>query len=108
MSIERPSSEQEPVYRDISQEFETMSERDFRRFIDGLVDEGVPALEITTTYKDIWQARALKEFKDFPRGQKRKVTLRATRKQHSQAINEFSCGLIWEEIDGEPLSKTEK
>ncbi len=100
MENSRESIEQEPVPKDISAEFTTMSVADFMDFLRTLDHE--PALEIKVDWKDKYMARRLKAFlEDFHAlelKQKRRATIRATEAQYMQELNVFASGVQWEEV----------
>lgn len=93
--------EQEPVPKDISQEFLTLEIPNWHRFLRSLRNE--PALNVTINYSGLETAQRLKAFIEdtaaADRGQKRIATVRATETQHNEAANVFYSGVKWEKVE---------
>jgi hypothetical protein len=102
METSNKNHEHEPAPKDISAEFLTMTVYDFIEFLRSHKDE--PAISITVDWTDTVRAKRLKAFlEDFSStirssGQKRLVTIRATKEQHDQDPNVFASGVRWEKI----------
>jgi len=94
----QPKIEIEPLPKDISLEFASMSVMKFLDFLDTLEEE--PSLAIVADWKDESTAIRLKAFVEegFGYGQKRSAIIRATREQKSKAENAFYSGVKWEEV----------
>lgn len=96
MNIEnKPNTENEPIPKDISEEFLAMDLFKFLDFLRTLRDE--PSLSITIDWKDVPTARRLKAFLEDmdakARGQKRFATIRATDAEYNQELNVFASGV---------------
>ncbi len=87
--------------RDISQQFLTMSAREFLEFLRQIKTE--PALHIEIDWKDVPTARRLKAFlEDFSaleRNQKRTAVIRATISQMKEEANVFASGVTWIKVE---------
>ena len=100
MKTEYFSKEDESSIRDISQQFTAMSVIEFFDFLGTLQDEA--ALHISIDWPGEDRAKALKAFleQDY-QGQKRTVTIRATKTEHDLAPNVFASGVKWEKVESE-------
>lgn len=91
--------EHEPIPKDISAEFLSLSASEFMDFLRTQRKE--PVLSIVVDWKDVSTARRLKAFlEDFSAlgKQKRSATIRATEEQHDQEMNVFASGVKWEKV----------
>lgn len=91
--------EHEPVPKDISAEFLSLSTFEFMDFLRTQRKE--PALSIVVDWKDVSTARRLKAFlEDFSAlgKQKRSATIRATDEQYNQELNVFASGVKREKV----------
>lgn len=90
----------EPISKDVSQEFLSLPSYEFLDFLRSQRKE--PALSITIDWVDVPTARKLKAFLEdmnaLRSGQKRSATIRATEEQHNQELNVFASGVKWEKV----------
>ncbi len=82
---------------DISHEFSTMDHNEFNAYVKSLKD--LKELSITIDWTNKFDARRLKAFIEMARdGQKRVVSIRATKEQKNEEPNVFTSGVEWIEI----------
>lgn len=84
---------------DVSSEFVSMDDSDFRRFLRQKIKD---TPEITFTAVIDWTtrqtARRAKACLEDPSLNIESITVRATRKQYEEDINAFESGVVWEEV----------
>lgn len=91
--------EREPVFKDVSAEFLSMSVFEFMDFLRTQRKE--PALSITIDWIDVPTARRLKAFLEDSSAlgkQKRSATIRATDEQYMKELNVFASGVKREKV----------